>query len=82
MMSEQKSRWVDKDGKIHALYEWLDRAPENVYDPCPCGCGTKFRYVIKGGDKELEKHYQQFIAKLKEEYGEDNVINDNTYVAE
>ena len=41
--------------------------PTNVYDPCPCGCGMKWRFVIK--NNEIEKHVKQFcdnyLAKIK-----------------
>jgi hypothetical protein len=36
----------------------INAIPENVYDPCPCGCGTKWRFVLKSN--ETEKHLKQF----------------------
>jgi hypothetical protein len=30
-----------------ALDAWIASIPEDVYQPCPCGCGEKFRYVVK-----------------------------------
>ena len=49
----------------HPNDEWIARMPDDPYEPCPCGCNTKFRYVIKAGEKELEKHYQQFVKTLE-----------------
>lgn len=46
---------------IDALEKWLNSIPDDVYEPCPCGCGKKFRYVIKGGEKELDKHFLTFL---------------------
>ena len=33
--------------------------PEDPYKLCPCGCGKKWRYVIRDG--EFEKHEQTFV---------------------
>jgi hypothetical protein len=42
--------------------EFMARIPDDPYDPCPCGCGTKWRYVMK--DPALfEKHEQMFVEK-------------------
>lgn len=27
----------------------IDAIPENPYDPCPCGCGKKWRFVLRDG---------------------------------
>ena len=43
---------------------WIDAIPEDPYDPCPCGCGKKFRFVMKG---DLDAHQKAFIDKLKKE---------------
>ena len=47
------------------LDKWIMAVPENAYDPCPCGCGTKMKFVIKGGEKTIEEHFEKF-KKMKE----------------
>lgn len=46
---------------------WIDAIPDEVYDLCPCGCGKKFKFVIR---ENLEKHENEFkrkyIEKMKE----------------
>ena len=39
---------------------WLMAMPEDVYDPCPCGCGRKFKFVAKD-QKQYEECHQRFI---------------------
>jgi hypothetical protein len=39
---------------------FIDAIPESAYDPCPCGCGKKLKFIIP----EAEKHEQTFYAKL------------------
>jgi hypothetical protein len=43
-----------------ALDAWIKSVPDDVYDLCPCGCGKKFRYVMKDY-RELESHEMTFI---------------------
>ena len=43
-----------------ALDAWIMAIPDDVYDDCPCGCGNKFRYVMKEY-RELESHEMTFI---------------------
>jgi hypothetical protein len=43
-----------------ALDAWIAAIPEDVYDPCPCGCGEKFRYVAKD-EKKLAEHENVFV---------------------
>lgn len=52
---EDDATWVDK---------WIDSIPENVYDPCPCGCGKKWKFALQDG---IEKHEEQFRKNLKED---------------
>jgi hypothetical protein len=40
---------------------WIDAIPENVYDPCPCGCGKKFKFALK---EDIEQHEKQFVEKF------------------
>ena len=42
-----------------ALDEWINAIPDDPYDPCPCGCGEKFRYVMKD-EKKLSAHEAKF----------------------
>jgi hypothetical protein len=37
---------------------WIDAIPESPYDPCPCGCGMKWRFAAK---ENPEAHYQKFV---------------------
>jgi len=46
---------------------WIDSIPEEPYDPCPCGCGMKWRFVVKGGEKVIADHEKRFIEKMKEQ---------------
>jgi len=56
-----------------AVDAWVDAIPEKAYDPCPCGCGEKFRFVQKDEDK-LARHEQRFLlnfaAAMKEKQHE------------
>lgn len=45
---------------------WIDAIPLDPYALCPCGCGMKWRFVLKGGEKELDKHEARFIQALKQ----------------
>lgn len=72
-----------KKEKIYAVEEFMDQCPtEDPYQPCPCGCGSKFRYVMKGGNKELDIHYKRFVTQLKFIHGEENVVDNNSYKVE
>lgn len=44
--------------------DFIFAVPEDAYQPCPCGCGMKWRYVYKGGEAEIEKHSKAFMKKL------------------
>lgn len=50
--------------EAYVLDAWLDQLADYDSNPysvmCPCGCQTKFRYVAKGGEEEIKKHYEQF----------------------
>jgi len=46
-----------------ALDAWIGAIPDDVYDPCPCGCGNKFRYIAKD-DNMLQKHEETFIRNF------------------
>ena len=53
----------------HPADAWLFSIPDDPYDPCPCGCGTSWRYVAKKGEEEIGRHYDKFAAeflKMKE----------------
>ena len=45
---------------------FIDAFPENPYDPCPCGCGKKWRFVVK--DNEIEKHVKTFCDKYEKRF--------------
>jgi len=46
----------------------ISAIPDNPYDPCPCGCGKKWRYVIREGEQEIEKHAKTFCDKYIKEH--------------
>ena len=41
------------------INKFINAIPENVYDPCPCGCGKTWRYVIR--DNEIDEHVERFL---------------------
>jgi hypothetical protein len=41
----------------------IDAIPDNPYDPCPCGCGKKWRYVLR--DREAEQHCNKFCDNFE-----------------
>ena len=55
---------------------WFQALPEDNYDPCPCGCGKKLRFVEKGGEAEIKKHYDEFVRKFMERQNELSKIQD------
>lgn len=54
----------------HPMDAWMDAIPDDVYAPCPCGCGRAFRYIVKGGESEIKKHAEAFYAKYEAEHKE------------
>lgn len=50
--------WQSNEAWIESMAEVM----EDPYKPCPCGCGTKWRFVLKSG--KLEEHENKF----REEY--------------
>lgn len=55
---------ISEEDKI-ATDAWIDAIPEDPYAPCPCGCGKKWRFVMRGGnDEEINAHYQRFKENL------------------
>lgn len=42
-----------------AMEAWIDACPDNPYDQCPCGCGKKFRFVVRD-DQTLREHFETF----------------------
>lgn len=37
--------------------------PDNPYDPCPCGCSKKWRYVLR--NREAEQHCNKFCDNFE-----------------
>lgn len=50
-----------------AIDAWIDAVPDDVYDPCPCGCGKKFRFIAKD-EKTLIEHEEKFIRDYIESF--------------
>jgi len=46
-----------------ALDSFFEDCPDNKYDPCPCGCGEKFKFVIQD-DVKLKTHQLKYIKNL------------------
>lgn len=38
----------------------INAIPKKPYDPCPCGCGKKWRFVVREGETEIIKHLTKF----------------------
>ena len=47
------------EARRNAVDKFIQAIPENVYDPCPCGCGMKWRFASK---ENLDMHVEQFIT--------------------
>lgn len=60
---EQETRWRVEHRE--ALEAWLDAVPEGPYDPCPCGCGKKWRFVLKETEQELAAHERRFVENWR-----------------
>ena len=52
---------------MHPMDAWLAAIPDDVYAPCPCGCGKAFRYIVKGGEDALKEHAENFYRKYEAE---------------
>lgn len=52
---------MEKNLEGLALDAWIAAVPDDSYGLCPCGCGKKFRFVVKGGEEEIKKHAETFI---------------------
>jgi hypothetical protein len=51
----------NKQKILEAKDAFLFATPDDPYDPCPCGCGRKWRFVVKGGESEYSQHEQNFV---------------------
>ena len=45
-----------------AIDKWIMAIPDDPYEPCPCGCGKKFRFAMKEG---IGTHTATFIEKVE-----------------
>lgn len=43
-----------------AFDAWIAAMPSDEYDLCPCGCGKKFRFVVRD-EKICAEHEKTFI---------------------
>jgi len=57
-----------------ALDAWISAVPDDVYDLCPCGCGSKFRYITKDY-KTLESHELTFVKRYMAEHGDARFVS-------
>ena len=51
---------INKEVSTDMVDVWIDAIPENVYDPCPCGCGMKWKFARE----EPEKHEETFKKQV------------------
>ena len=51
---------TDKQKVLTAHDAWLDAMPPDDYDLCPCGCGKKFRFVVRD-PKICAEHEAKFV---------------------
>lgn len=52
---------------------WIDAIGDlDPYDNCPCGCGRKWRYVVRDGEKSIEACEGRFKAKILNDF---NALN-------
>ena len=52
---------------------WIDAIGDlGPYEPCPCGCGRKWRYVVRDGEKAIEECEQRFKDKVLASMGNSN----------
>jgi len=42
---------------------WVKAMPEEAYDPCPCGCGKAFRFIVRD-EATYNKHLENFVKKF------------------
>ena len=42
---------------------FFDAVPDTPYEPCPCGCGRKWKFVLQD---HPEEHYQRFVDEWRE----------------
>lgn len=45
-----------------ATDKFIMAIPEDKYDPCPCGCGKKWRFAEKEG---IDGHFETFVKKVE-----------------
>jgi hypothetical protein len=56
--------WQDQNltpERIEAMDAFIEAMPDDHYDLCPCGCGKKFRFVVREGEEEIRRHEERFI---------------------
>ena len=46
-----------------AFDAWIAAMPEDQYAPCPCGCGKKFRFVVRD-EKVCAEHEKTFVENF------------------
>lgn len=58
--------------------DWLEAVPDDPYGECPCGCGKKFRFILREGEAGLSKHFHAFIER-KDKDGSYRVLGDRSH---
>lgn len=51
---------------VNPVDAWIEAIPDDLKDPCPCGCGRKWKRITKGGEAAIEEHFQNFINNQQE----------------
>lgn len=59
----QVPEWMAQDAWINAIGDLTS------YDPCPCGCGRKWRFVVKDGEAAIKACEDRFTTKWKTDNG-------------
>ena len=51
---------------MSATDKWIEAIPEGRNERCPCGCGLKWKVVLREDNEGVELHNQRLANKEKE----------------
>jgi hypothetical protein len=57
---------MNPDYKPETTDAFINAIPENPYDLCPCGCGLKWRFIVR--DNKIEEHAKTFCDKYEKDH--------------
>jgi len=55
----------DFDYPHEIIVALITAIPEDVYSPCPCGCGKKWKFIKQSPD--LDEHCKRFCDNYKKQ---------------